>query len=104
MSPLVLSAGIRRKNEIIEIFLYSLFLVGTCTGEEKRTHGYEQNSIFGGRNERIAIAEYAAYSFACRSIASRHSILFSVGISPLGVPIHSVGAYAHALNVPHGMK
>jgi molybdenum cofactor biosynthesis enzyme MoaA len=34
------------------------------------------------------------YGFACRSTASRNRILFSVGISPLGVPIHSGGANA----------
>jgi hypothetical protein len=77
MSPLVLSAGIRRKNEIIEIFLYSLFLIGTCTGKEKRTLGYEQNSIFGGRNERIAIAEYAALWFRLPiySFSKPHTVL-----------------------------
>jgi hypothetical protein len=77
MSPLVLSAGIRRKNEIIEIFLYSLFLVGTCTGEEKRTHGYEQNSIFGSRNERIAIDEYAALWFRLPiyCFSTQHTVL-----------------------------
>jgi len=32
---IVLLTGIRRKNEIIEIFLYYLFLVGTDTKEEK---------------------------------------------------------------------
>jgi hypothetical protein len=56
LSPLVLFAGIRRKHEIIEFFLYSLFLVGTGTKEEKRTSGYEKNSILENRNERIAIA------------------------------------------------
>jgi hypothetical protein len=38
-------------------------LVGTGTEEEKRIHGYEQNSIFGGRNEWVAIAEFAALWF-----------------------------------------
>jgi hypothetical protein len=47
IKPLVLFAGIRRKNEILEIFLYYLFLVGTDTGKEKRTHSYEQNSMSG---------------------------------------------------------
>jgi hypothetical protein len=88
IKPLVLFAGIRRKNEILEIFLYYLFLVGTDTGKEKRTHSYEQNSIFGSRNEWVTIAEFAASWLHLPSKASRHNILFSVGLSPLGVPIH----------------
>jgi ABC-type sugar transport system permease subunit len=35
MRFIVLLTGIRRKNEILEIFLYYLFLVGTDTEEEK---------------------------------------------------------------------
>ena len=105
MSPLVLSAGIRRKNEIIEIFLYSLFLVGTCTGEEKRTHGYEQNSIFGGRNERIAIAEYAALWFRLPiySFSTQHAVLCR-DLPFLGCPFIQAAQTLNALNVPHGMR
>jgi hypothetical protein len=105
MSPLVLSAGIRRKNEIIEIFLYSLFLVGTCTGEEKRTHGYEQNSIFGGRNERIAIAECVALwiRLPINSFSTKHTVLCRY-LPFGGAHSFSVAQTLNALNVPHGVK
>jgi hypothetical protein len=57
---IVLFAGTRHKNEKIEIFLYHLFLVGTGTGKEKRTHSYEQNSIFGSRRVWETIVEFVA--------------------------------------------
>ncbi len=105
MRPLVLFAGIRRKNEIIGIFLYSLFLVGTGTGEEKRTHGYEQNSIFWSRNERVAIAEFAALWFRLpfNSFSTQHTVLCRD--LPFG-GAHSFGAAQtlNALYVSHGMK
>jgi hypothetical protein len=45
MSPLVLSAGIRRKNEIIEIFLYSLFW---SVPVQKNEHMVMDRTVFSG--------------------------------------------------------
>jgi len=52
-------------------------LVGTDTGKEKRTHGYEQNSIFGSRNEWVTIAEFASLWFRLlfKSFPEQHTVL-----------------------------
>jgi len=84
----VLFAGIRPKNEILEIFLYYLFLVDTGT-ERKNEQLVINGTLFSeGRYERVTIAEIVALRFPCRPIASRHSVLFAVGISSLRVPVH----------------
>ena len=83
---LVLFDGIRRKHEILEIFLYYLFLVRTGIWKETKTHRYEQNSIAGSGMSGHNDGNFClVISLPLKKLSI--SLLFIERVSPLGVPI-----------------
>jgi hypothetical protein len=88
MRPLVLFAGIRRKNEILEIFLYYLFLVGTDT-EGKNKHIVINRTVFSEAEKRGNLRRICGLTISLPTKASRNNTLFSLGLSRKGVAVYS---------------
>jgi hypothetical protein len=90
---LVLFAGIRRKHEILKIFLYYLFLVGTDMQMEKQRHSYEKSSISGAGMHGQPLRSLLPGNFT--SVQNSHYIvLCTVRVSPLGYPFVRHGMHA----------
>jgi hypothetical protein len=83
LRPLVLFAGIRRKNEFLEIFLYYLFLVGTGT-EGKNKHTVINRTAFSEAEKRGNLRRICDLTISLPTKASRNNTLFSLGLSRKG--------------------
>lgn len=79
MRPLVLFAGIRRKNEILEIFLYYLFLVGTDTEESKCSLHAEQNETKGRKTHAQTIYSMDTAADGTRADCDVHCVVACAG-------------------------